>query len=615
MYRLDLMRRLIKLTLMFLAIKPYFKWFAFGYFLYPYLYLIEEIKAPDVLKQSDIWLIFFFADIFIIIGSWTSHFFLGVTGFFFINFISLICFFFSWIVFYNFFFLKNISYSIEIGPICKFFGVDCGISFFIDYISYGFCFLTLTISVFVFVYAFFYMRFEKNIILFLTYLKLFAWSMCLLVLAGSWFTLILGWELIGITSFLLINFWSSKITTLKSAIKALIFNKISDAAMISALCLCLFTGSLDIQSSKNLYSLTAFADLSFCGANLSYSSILLFFLITSAFCKSAQFGAHFWLPDSMEAPVPASALIHSATLVSAGIYLMLRFNFLFFYCEVLTNIFMVFTSFTAFYGAIIACFQTDIKKILAYSTISHCGFIMFSIIMYEPYITMFYLFAHGFFKSACFICAGNYIQAANNYQDLSKIGCMRETQPFEFWLFLITLFNLTSSPLFFCFFSKHWLLFFLVSNGFIGSICICFLYCGAFCGVFYGSKLLNETAFSYKRAHVSNYQIKSIFCNDSLFFNKTSIFIRYFIIGLLLTAFFVLYMMWSLFFEKITYISVGYESIINLSSRLFFFATHIYFSAIISITLFLYSGFKKKQFSFNIIFPIIIISFLIFILF
>lgn len=134
----------------------------------------------------------------------------------------------------------------------------------------------------------------------------------------------------------------------------------------------------------------------------------------------------------MEAPVPASALIHSATLVSAGIYLMLRFNFLFFYCEFLANIFMIFTSFTSFYGAIIACFQTDIKKILAYSTISHCGFIMFSIIMYEPYITMFYLFAHGFFKSACFICAGNYIQAANNYQDLSKIGCMRETQPFEF---------------------------------------------------------------------------------------------------------------------------------------------------------------------------------------
>ena len=117
----------------------------------------------------------------------------------------------------------------------------------------------------------------------------------------------------------------------------------------------------------------------------------------------------------MEAPVPASALIHSATLVSAGIYLLLRFNSLFLLCPNITYIIGILSSFTAFYGAIIAAFQTDVKKILAYSTISHCGILIFSTLMQLPYITLFYLFAHGFFKSINFICVGNFIQYGNYY--------------------------------------------------------------------------------------------------------------------------------------------------------------------------------------------------------
>jgi NADH:ubiquinone oxidoreductase subunit 5 (subunit L)/multisubunit Na+/H+ antiporter MnhA subunit len=279
--------------------------------------------------------------------------------------------------------------------------------------------------------------------------------MTLLVLSGSWVTLFLGWELIGITSFLLINFWSSKITTLKSAIKALSFNKISDAAIMAAVCLNLSAGTFYFNGSLAYANALASRELDLGFASLDYASLLLFVLMIASFCKSAQFGFHFWLPDSMEAPVPASALIHSATLVSAGIYAMLRFNALFETSPMLSSLFAGVTAFTAFYGAIIAGFQTDVKKILAYSTISHCGMLMFSVLMHQPYVTLFYLFAHGFFKSLNFMCVGNFIQHSNNYQDVSRMGRFFTVLSFERNVFAVTLFNLSSAPMFFCFFSKH----------------------------------------------------------------------------------------------------------------------------------------------------------------
>ena len=157
----------------------------------------------------------------------------------------------------------------------------------------------------------------------------------------------------------------------------------------------------------------------------------------------------------MEAPVPASALIHSATLVSAGIYLVLRFSFCFNYSPIILQCFQLLTSATAFYGAVTAAFQTDVKKILAYSTISHCGMLMFSITLFRPEITLFYLFAHGFFKSLNFMCVGNFIQYANNYQDISRMGGLVSYYRLEKFFLFISAFNLSSAPLFLAFFSKH----------------------------------------------------------------------------------------------------------------------------------------------------------------
>lgn len=296
----------------------------------------------------------------------------------------------------------------------------------------------------------------------------------------------------------------------------------------------------------------------------------------------------------MEAPVPASALIHSATLVSAGIYLLLRFNSLFVVCPHIAYTFSLITSFTAFYGAIIAAFQTDVKKVLAYSTISHCGLLMFSILMHSPHVTIFYLFAHGFFKSLNFMCVGNFIQYANNYQDVSRMGRFFATNRFEFYTFCITLFNLSSSPLFFCFFSKHWLLTSAHTNGIIGSLSVGLIYSAAFCGLFYSSKLLYECTLSTKRAHRSVYEVHVVRCHAGVY--RRSNFISRLSIGLLyIAAFCVLYLMWAPAYAETLTFSNEYNSIVSSSVGSSPYILNIFFSSVVSITGYCLAAFKRNN--------------------
>jgi len=222
-----------------------------------------------------------------------------------------------------------------------------------------------------------------------------------------------------------------------------------------------------------------------------------------SFCKSAQFGFHTWLPDSMEAPVPASALIHSATLVSAGIYVMLRYSPLLVNSS-LIYIFILVSSFTAFYGSLISSFQTDVKKILAYSTISHCGFLMFSITLNNPYITILYLYGHGLYKSLSFIGAGNLIQYANNYQDMRRMGSFSSKYVFEFFYLTICLLNLSSFPFFLNFFSKHFLFNSLILNNSLTIIVYALLLLAAFSGVFYSLRILYFVFLGLNKYYHSN---------------------------------------------------------------------------------------------------------------
>ncbi len=445
--------------------------------------------------------------------------FLGVAGVFYIFILSSVLFLIK--LGKNFFLFngENISIFTNFGTNNHFSYVyKSEFGLLIDFISYNFSLLTSIIAFFVLFYAFSYMRNEPKIILFIIFLKSFILSMITLLWAANWFVFILGWEMIGVTSFLLINFWTSKITTLKSAYKAFVFNKLSDGCLIIATLLTYLWGLEGFFNSSLLETLTHSKNIIILNFEINFNEIFLFFLIICAFCKSAQFGFHIWLPDSMEAPVPASALIHSATLVSAGIYLLMRYSVILLNSMWLPT-FILISTFTAFYGSLISCFQTDVKKILAYSTISHCGFLMFSLTLNNPYITILYLFGHGFYKSLSFMGAGNLIQWANNYQDSRRMGNFSYKYVFEFFFLIVCLFNLSSFPFFLNFFAKHFLFNGVNTNVYISCLAYVFLFLAAFNGVFYSARIIYFAFYTFKKTHISFNKVMFV---DLMFAFKTS---------------------------------------------------------------------------------------------
>jgi NADH:ubiquinone oxidoreductase subunit 5 (subunit L)/multisubunit Na+/H+ antiporter MnhA subunit len=201
----------------------------------------------------------------------------------------------------------------------------------------------------------------------------------------------------------------------------------------------------------------------------------------------------------MEAPVPASALIHSATLVSAGVFLILRLSPIF---EISTYSFYllgIIGSFTAFFGGCCAAYQSDIKRILAYSTISHCGFLMVTCLTKIPELTILYLYVHGFFKAAVFLCIGNVIRFSYNYQDFRRMGNLKNYLPFECFFTFICLFNLCGLPFSMGYYIKHILFIFLEKQTLTSYFIFIFILGGAISGLFYSSRIYYSVFFDFKK--------------------------------------------------------------------------------------------------------------------
>lgn len=316
-----------------------------------------------------------------------------------INYIFLQNNTFSWIS-------TNLTSTLGTIPLC--------LNFAINPLSYCFATLVLLIGVTTNIYLLTYFKGEANENIFIFWLNSFIASMLILVLANNFFTLFLGWELIGLTSFFLINFWSNRRATLKSSFKAFMFNLFSDVCLLGFFAALFYlTGSDDCQT---VFYLCLYSDIF--QHNLFQLAILLLILCCSI--KSVQIIGHLWLPDSMEAPVPASSLIHSATLVSAGIYLLCKFSYLI-ELSFLNNIAIYMGGITAVYGGLVAAAQTDVKKLLAYSTMSHCGFLWVLACLGQFYVTIIYLFLHGIFKAATFYCVGTFIRTFGS-QDTRWMG-------------------------------------------------------------------------------------------------------------------------------------------------------------------------------------------------
>jgi NADH-quinone oxidoreductase subunit L len=324
--------------------------------------------------------------------------------------------------------------------------VDLG--FHVDALTAALLIVVTTIGMLVHVYSIGYMAHDNGTWRFFAYLNLFMFSMLLLVTANSWLLVFAGWELVGLSSYALIGFWYQKRSAALAAKKAFIVNRVGDVGFaLGIMAIFVNTGTLNIQES--LARLTA------PGAALTIPiSVVALLVFAGAMGKSAQFPLHVWLPDAMEGPTPVSALIHAATMVNAGVYLVARANPLFAHAQDAMVVVAAIGIFTAILAASIAFTQTDIKRVLAYSTLSQLGY-MFAALGAGAYVAaIFHLMTHGFFKGLLFLGSGSVIHAVHEEQDMNRMGGLWRKIPITHWTMLVGAIAIAGIPPLAGFFSK-----------------------------------------------------------------------------------------------------------------------------------------------------------------
>jgi NADH-quinone oxidoreductase subunit L len=320
-----------------------------------------------------------------------------------------------------------------------------------DHITIVFLFLVSIVSFFVSVFSIGYMKNDKNPGKYYTFLSLFIFFMLLLILAENMFVLFIGWEGVGLCSYLLIGFWHEKKKNINAAKKAFLINRLGDfGVLLGFIGLIFHSGSI------------SFNDLN--TGNDTYVFVSLLLILIGIFAKSAQLPLFVWLPDAMAGPTPASALIHAATMVTAGIFLLNRISPVLNEYPLLMDIVAMVGVVTSVVASLIALTQRDLKKILAYSTISQLGLMVMACGLGAYSSSIFHLVTHGFFKALLFLCAGSVIYLNHHEQDIFKIKLDRNENPILFYSFLIGLFSIIGIPGFASFFSKDEILWFALNN-------------------------------------------------------------------------------------------------------------------------------------------------------
>lgn len=328
-------------------------------------------------------------------------------------------------------------------------GFNLDLSILIDPLSVFMLLIVTGVGFLIHVYSIGYMHHDKEFRRFFAYMNLFIFSMSLLVLAADFFFLIVGWALVGLASYLLIGFWTEKKSAVLAARKAFVMNVIGDVGMlIAAFMIFEHFGSLNYVDVFKAAPTTFFP-------NDDAILLITFLLLVGAFAKSAQIPLHTWLPDAMEGPTPVSALIHAATMVTAGVYLVARCNVLFSMAPFTMYLIAAVGVITALFAGSIAMVQYDIKRVIAYSTMSQIGFMFLAAGVGVYSVAMFHLMTHAFFKALLFLGAGSVIHAMADEQDIRKMGGLRYAMPITFITFLIASLALAGFPLTAGFFSKE----------------------------------------------------------------------------------------------------------------------------------------------------------------
>ena len=333
--------------------------------------------------------------------------------------------------------------------------VKLHIGFLFDDLTALMLLIILTISLLVHLYAAGYMSHDPFIIRFMSYLGLFTFFMIVLVTSDNFLQLFVGWEGVGVCSYLLINFWHYRIAANKAALKALIMNRIADVFFILGIVLIILTfKTADFIVIFSMVHFFTDIKLNILFINCGLIDVICFFLFIGAMGKSAQVGLHTWLPDAMEGPTPVSALLHAATMVTAGVFLLIRCSFLFEHSVSILIWVSVIGAITALLCSLIAVFQFDVKKIIAYSTCSQLGYMFFSCGLSNYQVALFHLFNHAFFKALLFLGAGCIISALMDEQDIRKMGSLASDLPLTYISIIIGSLAITGFPFLAGFYSK-----------------------------------------------------------------------------------------------------------------------------------------------------------------
>jgi NADH-quinone oxidoreductase subunit L len=325
----------------------------------------------------------------------------------------------------------------------------------VDELSAVMLVVVTTVSAMVHVYSIGYMHHDHSIPRFMAYLSLFTFCMLMLVTADNFMQMFFGWEGVGLCSYLLIGFWFDRPSANAAAIKAFIVNRIGDFGFaLGIMGVFLLYGTVDFGAVFAATPAKAGQTFGFLGMQVDIVTTLCLLLFIGAMGKSAQLGLHTWLPDAMEGPTPVSALIHAATMVTAGVFMVCRLSPMFEFSSEAKAVVAIVGAATAFFAATIGLCQNDIKRVIAYSTCSQLGYMFFAAGVGAYGAAMFHLFTHAFFKALLFLCAGSVIHAMSSEQDMRKMGGIWKLVPWTYGLMWVGSLALAGIPFFAGYYSK-----------------------------------------------------------------------------------------------------------------------------------------------------------------
>jgi NADH-quinone oxidoreductase subunit L len=383
---------------------------------------------------------------------------------------------------------------------------DAHVGFMVDKLTAMMMVVVTFVSLLVHVYTIGYMAEDPGYQRFFSYISLFTFSMLMLVMSNNFLQLFFGWEAVGLVSYLLIGFWYKKPSAIFANLKAFLVNRVGDFGFLLGIAGVLYWfGTLDYATVfANAPLLQGQEVQIFAGHAWSVATLICICLFIGAMGKSAQVPLHVWLPDSMEGPTPISALIHAATMVTAGIFMVARMSPLFELSDTALSFVLFIGATTAFFTGLIGIVQNDIKRVVAYSTLSQLGYMTVALGVSAYSAAVYHLMTHAFFKALLFLAAGSVIIGMHHEQDMRKMGGLRKYMPITFWTSLIGTLALVGTPFFSGFYSKDTIieaakLHAHESHSWVATYGYWAVLLGAFVTSFYSFRLLYMTFFGKER--------------------------------------------------------------------------------------------------------------------